>query len=189
MATLPASGALSVSAINAEFGRGNNLNAYRGTGWYTDAGASGTFSAGAIAFSEFHGKRLTAPFTLGFNNPFVDFYVSEFYSPVHISINSNGTISSTNPSFNGSTLWGVPVTDNIGTQYEASVFVDSVTSGDLFSFNSIEVSAPGTSPWYTLNTHRNIVLSGTMALAGFRLDIRKIGTTTIISSVGTLETA
>ena len=59
--TLPSSGALSMSAINAEFGRGNNLNAYRGTTWYTDAGGSGTFSSGAISFSEFYGKRATSP--------------------------------------------------------------------------------------------------------------------------------
>lgn len=59
--TLPSSGALSMSAINAEFGRGNNLNAYRGTTWYTDAGGSGTFSSGAISMSEFYGKRATSP--------------------------------------------------------------------------------------------------------------------------------
>lgn len=59
--TLPSSGALSMSAINAEFGRGNNLNSYRGTTWYTDAGASGTFSSGAISFNEFYGKRATSP--------------------------------------------------------------------------------------------------------------------------------
>lgn len=59
--TLPSSGPLSMQAINAEFGRGNNLNAYRGTVWYTDAGASGTFSSGAISFSEFYGKRPTSP--------------------------------------------------------------------------------------------------------------------------------
>ena len=68
--TLPSSGALSMSAINAEFGRGNNLNSYRGTVWYTDAGGSGTFSSGAIAMSDFYGKRATSPtfsFTISAN--------------------------------------------------------------------------------------------------------------------------
>lgn len=68
--TLPASGALSLSAINTEFGRGTNLNSYRGTTWYTDAGGSGTFSAGAIAISDFYSKRLTSPsfsFTISAN--------------------------------------------------------------------------------------------------------------------------
>lgn len=50
-----------MSQINAEFGRGNNLNAYRGTTWYTSGGSSGTFSSGAISFSEFYGKQATSP--------------------------------------------------------------------------------------------------------------------------------
>lgn len=58
---LPASGPLSIQQINAEFGRGNNLNAYRGTTWYTDAGGSGTFSTGALSISDFYGKRATSP--------------------------------------------------------------------------------------------------------------------------------
>lgn len=58
---LPTSGTLTMAQINAEFGRGNNLNAYRGTVWYTDAGASGTFSSGAISMSDFYGKRATSP--------------------------------------------------------------------------------------------------------------------------------
>jgi hypothetical protein len=58
---LPTSGPLSIQQINAEFGRGNNLNAYRGTVWYTDAGGSGTFSSGAISISDFYGKRATSP--------------------------------------------------------------------------------------------------------------------------------
>lgn len=58
---LPASGTLSIQEINAEFGRGNDLNSYRGTVWYTDAGASGTFSSGAISISDFYGKRATSP--------------------------------------------------------------------------------------------------------------------------------
>lgn len=58
---LQSSGAISMSQINAEFGRGNNLNAYRGTTWYTSGGSSGTFSSGAISFSEFYGKQATSP--------------------------------------------------------------------------------------------------------------------------------
>lgn len=50
-----------MSEINTEFGRGNDLNSYRGTTWYTDAGGSGTFSSGAISMSEFYSKRPTAP--------------------------------------------------------------------------------------------------------------------------------
>lgn len=59
--TLPASGPLSIQQINAEFGRGNDLNSYRGTTWYTDAGGSGTFSTGAISIGDFYGKRASSP--------------------------------------------------------------------------------------------------------------------------------
>ena len=61
MATLQSSGAISINDINAEFALGNNLNAYRGVTWYTDAGSSGTFSSGAISMNEFYSKRKTAP--------------------------------------------------------------------------------------------------------------------------------
>lgn len=54
---LPSSGSLAMSTINSVFdGRGNNLNAYRGTTWYTAAGGSGTFSSGAISFNDFYNK-------------------------------------------------------------------------------------------------------------------------------------
>ena len=59
--TLQSSGSISMSQINAEFGRGNDLNSYRGTKWYTDAGGSGTFSTGAISYTDFYGKRLSSP--------------------------------------------------------------------------------------------------------------------------------
>lgn len=59
--TIKGSGSLSLNEINTEFGRGTNLNSYRGTTWWTDSGSSGTFSSGAISISEFYGKRVSAP--------------------------------------------------------------------------------------------------------------------------------
>lgn len=64
--TLQASGILYMSQINTEFGRGNDLNAYRGAPWWTDAGASGHFSAGQIGFADFYSKRATAPISNGY---------------------------------------------------------------------------------------------------------------------------
>jgi len=67
---LPSSGTLTMAQINAEFGRGNDLNSYRGTQWYTAAGGSGTFPTGAISFSDFYGKQLASPtfsFTIASN--------------------------------------------------------------------------------------------------------------------------
>ena len=61
MATyLPSSGAISIQAINALFGRGNNLIAYRGTTYYTSSAGPFTFSSGAINMNSFHGTGPTA---------------------------------------------------------------------------------------------------------------------------------
>jgi hypothetical protein len=63
--TLPASGAISISAINAEFSRGTDLNAYRGTRWYLDNAGTGLFSSTAISMSDFYSKRVNSPVTPG----------------------------------------------------------------------------------------------------------------------------
>ena len=52
---------LHMSQVNAEFGWGNNIAAYRGRQWYMDNGATGHFSSGQIGMSEFRGKRPTSP--------------------------------------------------------------------------------------------------------------------------------
>lgn len=63
--TLPSSGTLTLAQINAEFGRGLNLNSYRGTQWWLDNGTTGTFPTGAISFSDFYSKRGTSPVSPG----------------------------------------------------------------------------------------------------------------------------
>jgi len=67
---LPSSGAISISQIQTEFGRGNNLNAYRGTTYYTSSAGPFTFSSGAISMSNFYGTQVNAPtfsFTISTN--------------------------------------------------------------------------------------------------------------------------
>lgn len=59
--TLQASGAITLQEINAEFGLGTNLNAYRGQTYWRDDGTSGTFPSGAISMSDFYSTRLTEP--------------------------------------------------------------------------------------------------------------------------------
>ncbi len=58
---LPSSGTLAMSDINAEFGRGNDLNSYRGTTYYTSSAGPFTFPSGTIAFSDFYGTQLNSP--------------------------------------------------------------------------------------------------------------------------------
>lgn len=55
------SGSLSLSEINTEFGRGRNLNSYRGVTYYNSDGTSGTFSSGSISISNFYGKAASRP--------------------------------------------------------------------------------------------------------------------------------
>lgn len=66
MATLPGSNSsISLAEIQNEFGRGNNLGAYRGTNWFTDDNTQGSFPASPnpISFADFRSKRKTNPVT------------------------------------------------------------------------------------------------------------------------------
>jgi hypothetical protein len=122
----PSSGTISIQQINAEFGRGNNLNAYRGTSWFTPAGASGTFPSGAIAMSDFYNKQPNSPsfsFTISSNQTNANLRtlavnagwnqsskaIATIGSGVYISSNSTGTPGLT---VNGSFPGGVDLINN-----------------------------------------------------------------------------
>ena len=90
--TLPTSGPLGIAAINAEFGRGNNLGAYRGTPYYLPGNTTQFFfPSGTIAISNFYGTQV--------NNPVV---------PGSQSFTSVGLTSFNVPLFNTMTveIWG-----------------------------------------------------------------------------------
>ena len=64
--TIKTSGTLSMQEINAEFGLGTNLYAYRGVKWYRDDNSRGYFDQAMgnnppIDMLEFYGKRKTIP--------------------------------------------------------------------------------------------------------------------------------
>lgn len=64
--TLPGPGnQLTMAQINAEFGYGLDLNAYRGKVWYYDNGVAGIFpiAPNPISFSDFYSKRSANPAT------------------------------------------------------------------------------------------------------------------------------
>lgn len=52
--TIKTSGSLSLQEINTEFGLGNFLGAYRGSGRFNSSNQYGTFSSGAIDFQSFY---------------------------------------------------------------------------------------------------------------------------------------
>lgn len=65
----PPSGQISIATINANFGRGTNLNAYRGTIWYQpNSLVFGYFPSGAISLSNFYNKQPNDPATSGAAN-------------------------------------------------------------------------------------------------------------------------
>lgn len=63
--TLPASGPLSLDDIDTEFGRGTNLDDYRGTQWWKNDASTGFFDEENIDIAEFYSKRGTSPVTGG----------------------------------------------------------------------------------------------------------------------------
>lgn len=127
MATyLPGSGAISINDINTVFGRGNNLNAYRGTSYYTSSSGPFTFSSGAISMSNFYS---TGPspnsfsFTIAANQTNANLrslavaagwnqsslVIATINSGVYISSSSTGTPALT---INGSFPGGVQLVNN-----------------------------------------------------------------------------
>ena len=144
-----------MSDINSVFGRGNNLNAYRGTTWYTAAGGSGTFSSGAISFSDFYSKGPSPAFTPGFtglaNQTFTVNYSDVGAYPVinSLYINTDGTWDQRNN--NGTQIsgaWGSPTTSGIGSSYWVKFTLNSVTGSTG--------SATTTTGWLQLSSARNV---------------------------------
>jgi hypothetical protein len=156
---LPGSGSLSMSSINSVFdGRGNNLNAYRGTAWYTSAGGSGTFSSGAISFNDFYNKGPSPAVTISLaslNGAYLTgspSYDGEPYS-IDLYFNTNGTWN-----FYGfaggdeSGNWATPTTTGIGSSYWIR-FTRTFFSGGFGN------SATNTTGWQQLSTARIITVT------------------------------
>lgn len=59
--TIKSSGSLAMSEINAEFGLGNSLSAYKGVLYWLNNGTSGNFSSGAISIGDFYNKNKNRP--------------------------------------------------------------------------------------------------------------------------------
>ena len=81
---LPSSGQISINDINTEFSRGTNLNAYRGTSYFTTAGGTGTFPAGQIGMSDFYNTALVNPKSVTFTHQ-AGCYTSQLVNPVTYS--------------------------------------------------------------------------------------------------------
>lgn len=162
--TLPSSGPLSMLDINTEFGRGYDLNSYRGTVWYTDAGGSGTFPITPISISDFYEKRATPPITyvnpLGFNGG--TYYEEDnkivpnlAYAAIYLTVYANGTwgISGSLTGSFASGNWVTPTTAGIGTGKYVRFTLDS-TSG-----SSTDTTWATTTGWLEISATREIYIS------------------------------
>jgi hypothetical protein len=131
---LPGSGALAFSTINSVFdGRGLNLNAYRGTQWYTAGGGSGTFSSGAISFNEFYNKGPSPAITIsleGFYSISGTVYSGPGPAYAEITLYSNGVAGWAGSDGSGSfTNWATPTTGGVGSSYWVRFTQTSSVSG------------------------------------------------------------
>lgn len=121
MAFLQTSGAISMSDINTVFSRGNNLNAYRGTTYYTASTGPNTFSSGAISFSDFYGTGPSGGVTVslvGFEgeSPFRGYYVGVTPIYCYINLYNDGQSFGDNIPVYVSN-WAYPTTSGIGSSY------------------------------------------------------------------------
>lgn len=93
--TLPGPGTpLTMAQINAEFGYGFNLDAYRGKIWFYDDGQSGIFpvSPDPISFFDFYSKRRASPVTpttVTFNESGI-FVVPSVYTVMTVVVRGGG---------------------------------------------------------------------------------------------------
>lgn len=184
---LQSSGAISMSQINSVFdGRGNNLNAYRGTTWYTAAGGSGTFSSGAISFSDFYSKGPSPAVTISLasmsGQTFLGspFYDNEAYG-INMDFNTNGTWE-----FNGYAAgitngnWATPTTTGIGSSYW-------VKWTRTFYAGGAGNTASATSGWQQLSSLRTISVTtagGAGASADYTVQISSDSSGTTILATG-----
>lgn len=177
--TIKSSGQLAMSEINAEFGLGNNLGAYRGVTWYTDAGGTGTFPFSNLNMSAFYSKRKNAPGNLtgqpGSNSGFDDTFfgsASEGIPSISLTFRPNGTwdtvalLSGANEQGN----WFNPTTTNIGNNYSIR-FTRTAT----FGFNGTSTASTG---WLSLSSARTVSVSRTVTGNGtyYALYTIEIGT-------------
>jgi hypothetical protein len=153
---LPSSGTLTMAQINAEFGRGNNLNAYRGTTYYTSGGGPFTFSSGAISFSNFYGTTATSP-------------TFSFSISSHID-RANLRSLAVAAGWNGSSAVVATLTGGYylySTTTQAALTIDgSWPGGVTFVNNGYVMGLGGTGGGGTINTTGNVYIYNTGLSAG-----------------------
>ncbi len=136
--TLPASGPLSLSDIQTEFGGSNpiSLSEYYAGGSYVPAGTTGTYgavpSSGTISIQNFYG---TTNAIVNFVDEFV--YANSFVSPVTAGyqVNTDGfDYQGINGTYTSLTQWVTPSSQGGNYEVYATVSSGSITTGTIGSW-------------------------------------------------------
>jgi hypothetical protein len=171
MATfLPSSGAISINAINTLFARGNNLNSYRGTTYYTSTAGPFTFSSGAIAMNGFYGtgptaNRVAISYTFSASTANASLAMSSIpgysagTSDITITVNSGVYLYATSTANAGLTLTGGTAGDTITVVNNGNIIGQGGNGGNGNSANGL-AGGPAFSLAY------NISLNNTGYIAG-----------------------
>ena len=146
---LPASGPLSMSQINGEFGRGPNLNAYRGTDYYTPTAGPFVFPA-TISFINFYGTQAVPtilPSLASLPNLFAQ---ANNVTAVSVTYQTNGNWIVTQNAVESYGAWYTPTTAGISSNYwirYTKTYFSGFGNVELF-----EISIPLT--WTSMSSER-----------------------------------
>lgn len=178
---LPSSGALALSDIQTEFGGSNpaSLSEYYAGGAYVPAGTTGTYGAvptsGAISIRNFYGTSNTV-ITLS-NQTIYDADGVAAYAWYFVTSGGQIEQAKTSDGSNPTNLeqWCTPT--NTAADFEVRVTVNfGFLSGGSATGTWLAISG-GTRNWYLANTS-----SGTLDEVQFTVEIRRVGTTTVLDS-------
>lgn len=173
---IPASGAISLTTIQTEFGGSNpiGLNEYYAGGAYVPAGTTGTYgavpSSGAISLRNFYG---TSKPVVNFNDVTVYAVNSGAGASAGYRVNDDGfDYSGINGTFTSNQQWVTPT--SVGGNYEVNA---SVTSGLTPTGTIGSWVATTTDPTWTIT--RATVGINTSVLS---IQVRAVGTTTVLDT-------
>lgn len=175
------------TGIHTCFGRGNDLNTYRGTSWYTAAGGSGTFpnTSSAISYNDFYTKGPDPSYSADYNSASVLTGQNQTHN-TNLYINTDGTMTlTTTASFEGGSFpknWYLPTTAGIGSSYYFRISQVLQWGGAVSIYYNSGATLGSDNTWYSLSTYARLygaVGSNTAREVNITIDISNDASTVI----------
>lgn len=175
--TLPSSGPLTLADIQTEFGGSNpiSLSEYYAGGSYVPAGTSGTYgavpSSGQISIQNFYGtSNVVISLT---NQTILDFTGGARSASTGYRLTSGGQADGlVNVAWSNLGQWCTPTSAASNYEVLATVVTGSLSSGTTGSWLALS----------STQTWTRTASVGTSQLCSFTVQIRKIGTSTVLGS-------